>query len=225
MRGTGVAVLLALMTIAPGGAHADPIVVGTDQSGDFREGSDPDLDKVIAELGAAAGMDLVGAAIERDGNIVNFIIHVTGLPEGGGTPEVARYTWNLRADGEEVDLSGKFTDYSRGACDPTNDTCPPPRDPGQAPFSVRGNCVVAGDDGTATVKTCEELALVHATFDPTSATITIPVPFEHLGCEIGPGEAATAEPENSIVAIPAAFFSSGGFPKDDMKVDTTVNVC
>jgi hypothetical protein len=71
-------------------------------------------------------------------------------------PEATRYTWNLDVDPtphlvtedgsnpdlKSFDLDGKFTNFSRGACDPTAGTCPPPRNPGLQPFVLRGDCGV-----------------------------------------------------------------------------------
>jgi len=213
--------LLALLAAVPAGSSASPTVVGTDDAGDFGRGTDPDLDPAIAMAGAEAGMDLISASVEGLGDAVRFTIGVTSLPESGGIPESPRYVWNLRASGKEVELEGKFTNYSRGTCDPTGGACPPPRDPGEAPFLVRGNCVVTGDS----LKTCEELALLHGTFDPATATLSVDVPMEFLGCEIAPGEANIADAAHAIVAIPSAFLSSSGFPKDSLLVTETANVC
>ncbi|HEX9712585.1 MAG TPA: hypothetical protein VGB52_08565 [Actinomycetota bacterium] len=209
-----------LIMLAPLGAHADPIQVGSDETGDFGM-NDPDLDPILAEIGPELGFDLVSASIEAAGDNVNFIIGVSKLPENGGAPEIARYTWNVKVDGADLELDGKYTNYSRGACDPTAGTCPPPRDPGEGPFAVRGDCVTTG-----TVTLCQELALVHATFDPSNGTITIPVPLELLGgCSVAPGTNLFGEGGESISVAPSAFFTYGAFPMDLMFVSETVSVC
>jgi hypothetical protein len=171
----------------------------------------------------ALGQDLISAAIDvRGDGTVNFIIGVTALLPAGGAPEVTRYTWNLFANGTAVELDGKFTNYSRGACDPTSGQCPPPRDPGLAPFLIRGNCTATGG-----VTSCQELGLVHATFDPTAATITIPVPISFLnptdGCSVIEGGVNLFG--DTVMAAPSAFFTSSAFPLDTMFVEETVRAC
>lgn len=209
-----------LITLAPIGAHAEPVQVATDETGDFGMG-DPDIDPVLAEIGPELGFDLTGASIEATDEGANFIIQVSKLPEMGGTPELARYTWNMRVDGELLELDGKYTNYSRGTCDPTAGTCPPPRDPGSGPFSVRGNCTTTG-----TVTLCQELGLVHAAFDATAGTITIPVTSELLGgCTITAGPNLFGEGGESISVAPSAFLTYGAFPMDLMFVTGTVSVC
>ena len=210
--------LLAALAFVPGGASAAPSTVGIDDAGDYGQGTDPDLDFAIAIAGAEAGMDLVSASISPEGDTVNFIIGVTKLPENGGTPEAARYTWDIDVDGALLELDGKFTNYSRGACDPTAGTCPPPRDPGEAPFAVRGNC-----ETTQNITLCEELALVHATFDVATATITIPVPTSLIdGCVLAGGTGLFG---GSISAAPAAFFTNNSMPMDTMIVHESVDLC
>lgn len=212
--------LMALMFLVPAGAGATATTVGTDPAGDWGMG-DPDADPVLAVLGDQLGQDLVSAAIEPDGDTVNFIIGVTTLPAAGGVPEFSRYTWDMMVDGTLRELDGKFTNYTRGTCDPTAGTCPPPRDPGTAPFAVRGNCSTTGN-----VTTCQEVGLVHATFDQATGTITIPVPKSLLpGCEIDAGPNVFGSAGESISAIPAAFVSSSAFPLDVLLVEEVVNVC
>ena len=190
-----------------------PVVLGTDDAGDWGSATDP----TIAPVGDALGQDLVEAAIEaKDATTLNFIIKVNSLPAAGGAPEVSRYTWDFSVDGEAVELDGKFTNYSRGVCDPTAGACPPPRDPGQQPFFVRGNCGVA--EGT-NVTLCEELGVVQAAFDAGAGTITIPVPLELIGAKKGskitPGVGLFG---GTLEAAPAAFLTSGSFPFDALTV-------
>ena len=115
---------------------------------------------------------------------------LNSLPANGGVPEVSRYTWDLTVDGKFVELDGKWSNYSRGACDPTSGQCPPPRDPGLQPFIVRGDCTT--DSTTpSSVTTCKELGIVQAIFDPASKTISVPVPLALIhakaGSKIAPG--------------------------------------
>jgi hypothetical protein len=205
--------LLAGALLAPS-AHAGkkPFVLGEDPVGDWGANADASL----APIGDQFGMDLTGASISFDGKNVNFVLSLNNLPAPGGTPEVARYTWNFMVDNKPLELDGKFTNFTRGTCDPTAGTCPPPRNPGLQPFAVRGDCV---DNPTPaiTLTTCTEFALVTAVFDPAAKTITIPVPAEAIkakkGSKITPG---TNIYGGSISAAPAAFLTSGNFPLDTM---------
>lgn len=190
-----------------------PVVVATDAADDWGSNVDP----TIAPLGSQLGQELVEASIEKaDAQTLNFIIKVSSLPASGGVPELSRYVWTMTVDGTLVQLDGKFTNYSRGACDPTAGTCPPPRDPGQAPFMVRGNCV----DNTAAV-TCEEIGLVNGTFDTATGTVTIPVSLELLGAKTGSVIAHGMQPGSNFAgvwAIPSAWASQGNMPLDEMIV-------
>lgn len=149
---------------------------------------------------------------------VTFIIGLKSLP-GGGTPEVSRYTWSLDVDGGYAELDGKYTNYSRGVCDPTSGKCPPARDPGPQPFFVRGDCVVTG-----TLTTCQEKGIVQATFDEASATISIPVPLSMLtdnACAtIGAGTNLFG---GQISATPSAFITNSGMPMDTMETDVLLD--
>ena len=146
---------------------------------------------------------------------INFVINVASLPANGGAPEVSRYNWALLVDGNAVELDGKWSNYSRGACDPTAGGCPPPRDPGMQPFFIRGNCTATGS-----VTTCQELGSVKATFDATAKTITIPVP----AALINAGPCSVISPGGSlfggtVAAMPSAFLSLTTAPADSMFVD------
>jgi hypothetical protein len=195
-------------------AKSGPLVVATDAADDWGANQDPTLQPI----GDALGMELTEAVIEMaDKDTVNFIIKVNSLPAPGGAPEVARYSWNFNAAGESFELDGKFTNYSRGVCDPTSGSCPPPRDPGSAPFFVRGNCTQ-----TENLVTCEEVGIVQATFDAAESTITIPVPLEVLGAKHG----SKIAPESGIFggtisAAPSAFLTYGDFPMDNMVATKT----
>jgi hypothetical protein len=209
---SAVLALLALAAAAglPAQAKAPKAkVVGTDPEGDWGANVDP----TIGPIGGPLGQDLIEASIGMaDKKTVNFIIKVTQLPPNGGVPEATRYVWELAVDGEHVELDGKWTNYSRGVCDPTSGQCPPPRDPGQQPFFVRGNCEVLGN-----VLACEELGTVQAEFDTAAATITIPVPLKMLGAKkrskiVGAAQSDTGF--SGITAIPSAFYSQTSMPFD-----------
>lgn len=206
-------------------ASADPVppvVVGTDPAGDWA------LDgNVIPGVGEKLGQDLLEAAIGMvDDTTVNFVITVSELPPTGGMPEFTRYIWSLDVDGKYVELDGKFTNYSRGACDPQAGSCPPPRDPGMSPFLIRGDCVT---DPNTNVTTCQEKAIVKGAFDGAAGTITVPVSLELLGAVpgsvIAPGASDfTTGVGGPLVAIPTAYVSSSGFPSDAMLIGTTFTV-
>jgi hypothetical protein len=197
-----------------------PVVVGTDAADDYGSNVAGEL----APAGGALGMELVEAAIERaDAKTLNFHIKVAGLPPSGGVPEFVRYVWTMTVDGTLLQLDGKFTNYSRGACDPTAGTCPPPRNPGSAPFMVRGNCT---DNGGAAV-TCEEIGLVNGAFDTASGTITIPVPLELLGAKPGSKIAHGVQPGSNfqgVWAIPSAWASQGNMPLDELLISKVYTV-
>lgn len=210
------AAAFALPNIAT--AAKKPLVVGTDPTGDWGQAVEPSL----APAGDAMGQDLVGASISMaDKTTVNFIITLNSLPPSGGIPEGSRYTWDMNVDGNFLELDGKFTNYSRGACDPTSGQCPPPRDPGMQPFMVRTNC--AANEANVTV--CEEVGIVQATFDAATATITIPVSLELLnakpGSKIQPGTNIFG---GSISTNPSAFVSSSAAPLDTLTVIKTFKI-
>jgi len=174
-----------------------------DPAGDWGSNVDP----TISPVGDALGQDITGASMGRNKKNLNFIIELNSLPPNGGAPEVSRYQWAFNVNGNAFELDGKYTNYSRGACDPTSGQCPPPRDPGMQPFMLRGNCV------SGTVITCEELGFVHATFDADKATITIPVPLKTL----------KAKPRSkvlggTITTSPAAFFTASAGPNDTLTI-------
>ena len=218
MRLAAVVAGAALLAGAALGASAQakpkkgPVVVGTDVADDW--GSN--VDSQLAPIGNQLGQELVEAALEKvDASTLNFIIKVDSLPASGGVPEITRYVWTMTVDGTLLQLDGKFTNYSRGTCDPTAGTCPPPRDPGQAPFMVRGNCT---DNGGAAV-TCEEIGLVKGVFDTASGTITVPVPLELLGAKPGSVIAHGIQPGSNFAgvwAIPSAWASQADMPKDEL---------
>lgn len=194
-----------------------PVVVATDPDDDW--GSN--VDATIAPLGSKLGQELVEAAIAKATKTdLNFIIKVTELPSNGGVPEITRYVWTMEVDGELIQLDGKWSNYSRGACDPTAGTCPPPRNPGSGPFSVRGNCT----DNSGTAVTCEEIGMVNAKFDTATGTITIPVPMEMIGAKAGSQISNGMQAGSNfqgVWAIPSAFFSQGSMPLDEMLITKT----
>jgi hypothetical protein len=219
------AALMALSLLGPAsagpkkkkkGPKAGPLVVGTDVAGDWAL----DGDTTYAPIGDALGQDLVEARIEPGGDkeTINFVIKLNSLPATGGVPEFTRYVWDMHVDGEFVELDGKFTNYSRGVCDPTSGQCPPPRDPGQQPFFVRGDC----EANDANVTICVEKGVVQASFDTGKAEITIPVTMEMLGAK--PGSKISGGPNifgGSVSASPAAFVSTTAFPLDNLVVTKT----
>lgn len=197
------------------GKKAGPQVVGTDPAGDWGTNVDPTL----APVGDTLGQDLVGASIGMaDATTVNFIIKVNSLPPSGGTPEISRYNWDFTVNGVAFQLTGGFTEYLRGICNPTTPgTCPPPRDPGSSPFFLRqGACLVGADID------CTEIALLHATFDAAAATVTIPVPLAAIkakaGAKIGPGASSLGMP---IYSATAAFVTNASLPNDQLSVTGT----
>lgn len=194
-----------------------PVVVGEDPAGDWGANADPTL----SPLGDVLGQDLVAASIEMaDKKTVHFIIGLNALPPNGGMPEFSRYKWSFLVDGDYVELDGKYTNYSRGACDPTSGQCPPPRDPGLYPFLVRGNCGAVGG-----VTTCEELGTVQATFDAATATITVPTPLDLIGAKprskIAPGTTVFG---GSLYAAPSVLITNNSMPLDTMVVTKTFRV-
>lgn len=198
--------------------QAGPVVVGTDDAGDW--GSN--VDATIAPLGAAIGQELVEATIGMgEEGTVNFVIKVAGLPPTGGIPEFARYSWDFTVNGDAFGMSGNFTDYARGVCYPAHtDSCPPPKDPGMQPFYIRqGPCTI----GTGGLGECNLMATVHATFDPAEGTITIPVPLDVIGAKpkakIGPGTNSVFG--GTIYSSPSAVSASPNSPHDVMVVDRT----
>lgn len=177
------ALVAALFVPAPtasaGKKPKDPVVVGTDPDDDWGVNAHP----ALQPLGEALGMELVEASISMaDAETVNFVIKVAALPASGGTPEIARYTWDFQIGGDIIEMYGKWSNYSGETCNPTQGQCP--RDPGQQPFIVRGNCTL---DSTTPVPRpiCEELAKIQAVFDAGAGTITVPVPLDAIGARPG----------------------------------------
>ena len=212
--------------VAPAGAAKSPkgtdkapkpVQVATDPADDFGA----NVAAEIAPVGDALGLEVIGASIGmKDKKTVNFIFELNSLPASGGLPEVARYQWAFTVNGTAYELDGKFSNYSRGACDPTSGQCPPPRDPGMQPFLVRGNCV----SGTPAV-TCEEIGLVNATFDAGAATIAVPVPLSLVkakpGSVIGGGATSSG---GSINTSASAYFSVNDGPEDVLTITKTFKV-
>lgn len=230
MRGTRLVTLaltaaLAAAFAVPGTASAGkksgPVVVGKDDAGDWGANVDP----TIGPVGAAFGMDLTEATITMaDKATVNFIIKLASLPPSGGVPEGVRYTWDFSVNGKQLELDGKFSNYSRGACDPTSGQCPPPRDPGLQPFLLRGTC--APNPTVTNLVVCEELGVVKAIFDSAAGTITIPVPLAMMSAKPGTKIEPATNPTfgASVNAIPSAFVSSGNMPFDALTATVAFTV-
>lgn len=189
---------------------AGPVVVATDDPGDWGA----NVDKTIAPAGTALGMELVEAAIglSDDKKAINFILKLNG-PTSGGTPETVRYGWEFTVDGNAFQLNGGRTELVRGMCNPviTEPACPPNiGDPAKLtnfPFFVRSGPCTVGDE-------CVIEAIVNATFDVATSTITIPVPLEvvdaKLGSEIGPNGGLFG----AIYAAPGLLVTTSGLPHD-----------
>jgi len=205
--------LLAPASTAAAKKKGGPQVVGTDEIDWGTNAGAGDL----GPLGDALGQELIEASIGMaDAKTVNFIIKVNSLPPNGGTPEISRYNWDFTINGDAFQLTGGWTEYLRGVCNPLHTgACPPPSDPGTQPFFLRqGPCTVGAD--------CFVLATIQAVFDPAEGTITIPVPLEAVkgkpGVKIGPGVSTFG---GTIYAAPAAVVSQTSLPADSMMVDKT----
>ncbi len=201
-----VGLVCGLMVEAAAAGKSKPEVVGKDAPDDWGQDAFPGA----SEVGSALGQELVEAAIGMaDAKTINFVIKVESLPPWGGWPEVTRYLWDMNVDNQGVQLDGKFTNYSRGICDPTSGQCPPPRDPGTQPFFVRTDC-----RAEAVGIVCTEKAIVKASFDAGAGTITIPIPLKVIdaksGSEISPANLFYG----GVAAVPSAFASSTGMPLD-----------
>ncbi len=216
LSGLLAAALVGTSTPASAGKKASgPQVVGEDAKGDWGES----VDTALSPIGDALGQDLTSASMAMNGkDKIDFIIGLNSLPPTGGAPEVSRYSWYLNVDGNEVQLDGKFTNFSRGVCDPTSGQCPPPRNPGMQPFFVRANC--AANEANVTI--CEEVGIVQGVFDAAKATITVTVPMQLInakpGSKITPGTNIFG---GSISAAPSAFFTSSAMPMDTLTVTKT----
>ncbi len=177
--------------------------------GDWGGGGD------AAAVGSALGQDFEAAYLEYGDGTFTFTLGMTELPAAGGMPEATRYGWSFSYNDVAFELDGKFTNYSRGACDPTAGSCPPPRDPGIGYFALRGNC----ETGEGNVTLCEELGGVTATFDPATGEIAIPVPAALLTDEVRACDTISGDASfigQSVWAAPSAFVTSSAMPYDDV---------
>ncbi|MGH2806147.1 MAG: hypothetical protein ACRDKT_02610 [Actinomycetota bacterium] len=213
---SAVAAIAAPAPASAQGKGSKPKVLATDPADDWGTNADPTL----APLGGPLGQELVEASIGMaDPKTVNFIIKVAFLPPWGGWPEVSRYNWDFTANGDAYQLTGAFTEYLRGICNPLHtNSCPPPQDPGPQAFFLRqGSCTVGAE--------CHVLGIVQASFDPAAGTITIPVPLKSIkakpGSKIGPG---TSTFGGSIYAAPAAVVSYASAPADTMTITKTYKI-
>jgi hypothetical protein len=195
------------------GKKAKAQVVGKDAAADWGA----NVDASLAPVGDALGQELVGAAIGMaDAKTVNLVFQLNSLPPWGGMPESSRYNWDITVDGTAFQVTGAFTEFIRGTCNPLHtDACPPPQNPGPSPFFVRQGPCVVGED-------CYVRGVVSATFDPAKATITVPVPLKLLkakpGSKIGPGVSTLG---GAVYAAPALLVSSPALPNDTMMVTKT----
>ena len=204
-----VAAFVLPASTATAGKKARIVKLGSDPAGDWGENAGAPL----GPLGDALGQDITGAGMGADKKTLFFVINVNSLPPNGGAPEVSRYQWAFNVGGSAFELDGKWSNYSRGACDPTSGQCPPPRDPGMQPFVLRGNCV------SGTVITCEELGFVQGQFDAAKATITIPVPLKLIKAK--PGSKVLG---GTITTTPAAFFTASAGPNDTLTLVKTYKI-
>ena len=211
--------VVAALALPAGSATAKaapkPTVVGTDPGDDWGTNADGTL----TPLGGPLGQELLEASIGMaDAKTINFVITVSMLPPQGGWPEFSRYNWDFTVNGTAYQLTGSFTEYLRGICNPLHTNyCPPPRDPGMQPFFVRqGPCTVGAEID------CHVLDIVHATFDASAGTITIPVPLALIkaksGSKITP---AASTMGGGVYAAPAAVVSHASLPSDNMIVTKT----
>jgi len=202
-------VAIPLQVASHARGSSKPMVVAKDAPDDWGSNVDP----AISPLGGVLGQELVEASIGMiDAKTVGFVIKVASLPPSGGMPEITRYLWDMHVDTKGVVLDGKFTNYSRGTCDPqTGGQCPPPRDPGLQPFFVRTDCRL---EAAGTL--CVEKGIVQAKFDVASGTITIPVPLKLLGARPGSKIEPATVFFGGIMALPSAFASNGALPLDQM---------
>lgn len=236
------ALLLAATLIAPVGADeheegdsdlpypTEWVTIGTQAAGTFG------TNEQQAQLGTMLGADLREARIRMpDAETVEFEIRVEELPATGGTPEFIRYTWDFFVDGEEAQLDGKYTNYSRGTCDPTSGQCDPengkmPRDPGERPFFFRGNLNQI-ELPLTTFNAMEELALLRGDFDVEEATITVAVPVEAINLLDGVEFEACSEITSgsglfggTVETAPSAYVTYGSFPSDTILGTATFTV-
>ncbi|HVF53398.1 MAG TPA: hypothetical protein VNC78_07280 [Actinomycetota bacterium] len=228
MRLKSMTAVLAIAALAGGALSAPaasakpkkksgPVVVGVDADNDWGSSVAPEA----AALGDAAGMELIEASIDApDKETLTFVIKVKSLPANGGMPEAVRYTWDFTVDGELFELDGKWLNYTRGACDPTNGQCPPPRDPGMQPFLLRTNC--APNATVSNLIVCEERAVIQGVFNPGEGTISIAVPREAIDAK--PGSqivGGTNTVGGNLSAAPAAFVSTANLPYDVLVMSKT----
>lgn len=198
--------------VAADSAETIDVTGGFEKVGDWGGGGDN------AAVGDALGQDIEAAYVGYADDTFTFVIDLVSLPPIGGTPEATRYGWSFRYNDLELELDGKFTNYTRGACDPTAGTCPPPRDPGLNQFLLRGNCT---EDATlpVTLTLCEELANVTATFDPADATITVPIPASAMAPDgVQACDEIAGMPSfigQSVWSAPSAFVTNTAMPYDD----------
>jgi len=186
-----------------------PVVVATDPADDWGANVDPN----IAPAGAALGMELLEASIglSQDKKNIEFILKLA--TSGGGVPELVRWGWEFSVDANAYQLNGGRTELVRGTCNPliTDPMCPPNvGDPAQLvdyPFFVRSGTCTAGAD-------CKINAVVTATFDVASGTLTIPVPLDVVEAKPGSTIAPLGGLFGSIYAAPGLLVTTNGLPHD-----------
>lgn len=193
--------------------------IATYQGYDLEHGGDWGGGGDLGTAGSAAGQDFTAAYLEYRDDTFFFVLELTELPPVGGTPEATRYGWSFRYNDLELELDGKFTNFSRGTCDPTAGSCPPPRYAGLYTFLLRGNCYT-DSSLPMSLTLCEEFARIPAQFDTAASTITIPIPANVLApegvkaCDEIVGMASFIG--DSIWAAPSAFITNTLMPFDDV---------
>lgn len=215
---------LVVGMVAPSGIAAakksGPVVVATDDPADWGA----NVDGTIAPAGTPLGMELVEAAIglSDDKTAINFIIKLAG-PTGAAIPEFVRYGWEFSVDGNSFQLNGGRTELIRGTCNPliTDPACPPnvgdPTKLTNFPFFVRsGTCSVGAD--------CTVHAVVNATFDVATSTITIPVPLEVVEAKLGSKIGPVGGTFGAIYAAPGALVTTNGLPHDAISITKTIKL-
>lgn len=214
---------LAMSSLARAAEKPRPVVVGRDATGDWGT----NIDRKLSPVGDLLGQDLVAVALGMaDATTVNFIIRVKSLPPWGGWPETTRYVWSFGVGRKQWVLIGKFTDYTTGVCNPlyAGQDCPPPRDPGMSPFKLLTEC--KEQDPVGSMSICQtERALIHASFDAASGTITVPVPLKALDTRPGAGIAPPTLINDAwgggVIAVPEVMSPTSAFPYDTLDVTKT----
>ncbi|MPY79895.1 MAG: hypothetical protein GEV04_15820 [Actinophytocola sp.] len=145
-------------------------------------GEDPTGDAPIRPEAAAFGLDVTELAIHRPdpgSGELEFTIRVTEL-SAEPPPEVVRYLWQMKVDGEEYWIQAKTSDISTATAFLDDPQGTLEHIPGS--FRLRGNCGFLVPDAE-TVATCQHLAWIDGVFDTEANEVRMTVP---LGLEVAP---------------------------------------